>query len=89
MGDIDLKDVIKDAITGVLDDMKDNFSDYVDSKIIPAIDDASTDFKAHLTEEASATASVWVKVRNALLSVITSIAVAFIKKLLENMKEEK
>ena len=87
MGDIDLKDVIKDAITGVLDDMKDNFSDYVDSKIMPAVDEASTNFKAHLTEEANATSSVWVKVRNALLSIITSIAVAFIKKLLENMKE--
>lgn len=84
---VDWKDVIKGALTEVLDDFKDNIIDYLDTAVIPALEEAKNDFKAKLTDEAKNSSSVWVKIRSALLSVIVSIIFSMIEKVVDKVKE--
>ena len=87
MGDIDWKDVIKSALTEVFDDMKDNIVDYIDTAVVPAIDEAKEDFLNRLKEEAGASDSVWVKIRSALLSVLVSVIFKVINNVVDKVKE--
>lgn len=87
MNDIDWKDVVKSALTEVMDDFHDNFVEYIDASIMPALEDAKNDFKTKLTQEAENSGSVWVKIRNALLTVIINIIFKALDKAVDKIKE--
>lgn len=85
---LDWKDIVKQVVTGVLDELKDGFVDLYKTEILPSTKEAKEEFFKKLEDEASSTSSVWVKIRNALIKVIVNVLGTVVVKVLDKFMTE-
>ena len=90
--EFDWKDVSQDITDAFFEQLKDNASEYLEEAIIPELEKQKEAFVQELKQEAAETKSIWVKVRNSLLSVlvnaISDVMIKIISKALEANKQE-
>lgn len=88
----DWKDVTKDITEAAFEQIKDNAAEYLEEAIVPELEKQKEAFVAELKEEAKETKSVWVKVRNSMLSIlvnaISEVMIKIITKAIEENKKE-
>lgn len=81
---LDWKDVVKNAFAEVLDELKENFGTFYKETILPGAKEAKEEFIAKLKEEAQQSSSVWVKIRNSLITVGVNVVAAVLSKVIDN-----
>lgn len=90
--DFDWKAVTKDITEAAFEQIKDNAAEYLEEAIVPELEKQKEAFVAELKEEAKETKSVWVKVRNSMLSIlvnaISEVMIKIITKAIEENKKE-
>lgn len=90
--EFDWKDVSQDITDAFFEQLKDNASEYLEEAIVPELEKQKEAFVQELKQEASETKSIWVKVRNSILSMlvnaIADVMIKIVTKALEAKKEE-
>ena len=81
---LDWKDVVKNAFAEVLDELKENFATFYKETILPGAKEAKEEFVVKLKEEAQQSSSVWVKIRNSLITVGVNVVGAVLSKVIDN-----
>lgn len=81
---LDWKDVVKNAFAEVLDELKENFATFYKETILPGAKEAKEEIIAKLKEEAQQSSSVWVKIRNSLITVGVNVVAAVLSKVIDN-----
>ena len=81
---LDWKDVVKNAFVEVLDELKENFATFYKETILPGAKEAKEEFVVKLKEEAQQSSSVWVKIRNSLITVGVNVVGAVLSKVIDN-----
>lgn len=82
------KSIIKEILTKVLEDLKDNAAQYVKDEILPAAKEAKDEFITKLKDESDKTSSAWVKVRNLGIAVILNVLGGLVSKAIDSLIEE-
>lgn len=81
--------LIKELLSKVLDDIKDNAAQYIKDEILPPAKEAKEEFIAKLKSESDNTSSIWVKIRNLGIAVIINVISSVVSKAIDKAIENK